>query len=198
MVGPERSETLNPAATASRAAADASLATPPVTMPPVSIPTVATTPPEVTAAVAGTESKSKRTGGDARADGDGRVDVEATKQRLREVARQIDPLAPLRRNPFTTVGAAAVLGVVAASPAAARFKATQKTVKQAGIIGRVLRLGSGIVMAKVLKMVAEQAERVGREAEASADAPPPARDPVGPAVGVACGPGVVPPVPPPP
>lgn len=48
------------------------------------------------------------------------VDVPLHKRRLLEAARAIDPLAPLRRRPLVTVATAAAIGVVAASPAAAR------------------------------------------------------------------------------
>jgi len=58
------------------------------------------------------------------------IDLPLHKRQLIDAARSIDPLKPLRRHPVLTVAAAAVLGVVAASPAAARSvrAATRPTV----------------------------------------------------------------------
>lgn len=66
----------------------------------------------------------------------GDLDLSLRKQRFLEAARAIDPLSPLRRRPFVTVATAAAIGVVAASPAAAR--AVSKWVP-AGLTGRLVR-----------------------------------------------------------
>lgn len=67
-------------------------------------------------------------------------DVKASKQRLVESARAVDPLQPLRRNPFVTVATAAVIGVVAASPAAARtVQKILPAILPSGIAARLLR-----------------------------------------------------------
>ncbi|HVT89286.1 MAG TPA: hypothetical protein VHD56_10570 [Tepidisphaeraceae bacterium] len=47
-------------------------------------------------------------------------DAATCKQRLKETARGIDPLQPLREHPITSVVTAAAVGFVAGSPEAAR------------------------------------------------------------------------------
>jgi hypothetical protein len=48
-------------------------------------------------------------------------ELSASKARLRETSRAVDPLKSLRDHPLLIVTSAATLGVVAASPAAARW-----------------------------------------------------------------------------
>mgnify|MGYP005838170989 CR=1 FL=1 len=74
-------------------------------------------------------------------------DLTEAKRRLRDAAGKVDLLAPLRRNPFTTVGAAAVLGVVAASPAAARIRTGRTVVTRAGALSRLLTMVGRSVLA---------------------------------------------------
>jgi hypothetical protein len=50
-----------------------------------------------------------------------RLDLRASKDRLREAARRVDPLAPMRRHPLTTVAAAAALGASVASLGASQI-----------------------------------------------------------------------------
>jgi hypothetical protein len=80
-------------------------------------------------------------------------EVAVKKENLRRAFREFDPLASLkhklRQNPFTTVGAAAVLGVVAASPAAARVKQTRKTSSGLRIGLRVATMAAQFVAAKI-------------------------------------------------
>lgn len=65
------------------------------------------------------------------------VELPLHKRRFIEAARAVDPLSPLRRHPFVTVATAAAIGVVAASPAAARA---------------VSMAGSGGLTSRLLKM----------------------------------------------
>lgn len=93
-------------------------------------------------------------------------DLTEAKRRLRDAAGKVDLLAPLRRNPFTTVGAAAVLGVVAASPAAARFRTGQTVVTGVGALSRLLTM----VGRSVLAGLASGAARAVAEAPGPQDA----------------------------
>jgi hypothetical protein len=67
-------------------------------------------------------------------------DLSLRKQRLIDAARAVDPLRPLRRHPFVTVVAAAAIGVVAASPAAART--VIRTSSSSRIASKLLRLAA--------------------------------------------------------
>jgi hypothetical protein len=81
-------------------------------------------------------------------------DLALRKQRLIDAARAIDPLAPLRRNPLVTVATAAAIGVVAASPAAARtVKSLLPSILPSGVASRLIRIG-------IMKLAAKYAGRV--------------------------------------
>lgn len=79
----------------------------------------------------------------------GALDLSLHKQRLKEAARAIDPLSPLRRHPLVTIATAAAVGVVAASPAAARVVSQLIPGGAAAKIAQ--RLVAGYLSAKALR-----------------------------------------------
>ena len=97
------------------------------------------------------------------------VDLLLHKQQLIDAARSFDPLKPLRGHPVLTVAAAAVLGVVAASPAVART--VQSATKSAGVWRQLARLASiGLHRVAAAHMAAQHAaQRAAQAAAESAD-----------------------------
>lgn len=62
--------------------------------------------------------------------------VDSAKARLFQAARDIDPLAPLRKHPYTTVGVAAMSGFLAGSK---DHPALMKTIRLSMTAGNLLK-----------------------------------------------------------
>jgi len=97
------------------------------------------------------------------------IDLALHKRRLMAAARAIDPLKPLRRHPVLTVVVAAALGLVAASPAAAR---AARLPFAKGLISRLSRMASSGLLSYIAAMRVAQAKAApsGRSAESPAPA----------------------------
>ena len=103
------------------------------------------------------------------------IDLPQRKRELVEAARSFDPLRPLRRHPVLTVAAAAALGLVAASPAAAR---TAKAATSNGLVVRLSRMAATSLWSYIAAVrVAKANAAVTSAAEAQEASAVPRADP---------------------
>lgn len=89
------------------------------------------------------------------------ISLEQRKAEFLEAMRQIDPLEPLRRHPWVTVGTMMMFGVTAGSP---HLAAKVKEAK-GGFVGRIVR-GVGLKMAQ--RFIAARAAKAHAAAMAAA------------------------------